>query len=132
MREKTSSPTSSGWKINNYCRKETTEEKDDIDIGEKKKSKAKVQIKEEPSSSDDSGDCSSSSGGADTGELTKSSSTDAHVSHLSASDLSSGSDSSSADEVETPPATDVLKRQKARDLTAEKNARSARKMKEYI
>ena len=41
---------------------EKVEEKEELDIGEKKKSKAKVQIKEEPLSSDDSDDCSSYSG----------------------------------------------------------------------
>jgi len=111
------------------------EEKEDIEVGEKKKpkTKSKVQIKEEPPSSDDSDDYSSSSGGEENSEgLSDSSSTDEYVSYPSASDESSDSDLSSADEVDSPPPSPALKRQKARDLTAEKNARSARKMKEYI
>ena len=112
---------------------EKVEEKEELDIGEKKKSKGAVQIKEEPPSSDDSDDYSSSSGGGnDTEELSDSSSSNDYVTYPSASDESSESDLSSADEVDSPPPTPVLKRQKARDLTAEKNAKSVRKMKEYI
>jgi len=107
------------------------EEKEDIEVGEKKK--PKVQIKEEPPSSDDSDDYSSSSGGEENSEgLSDSSSTDEYVSYPSASDESSDSDLSSADEVDSPPPTPVLKRQKTKELTAEKNAKSVRKMKEYI
>ena len=118
---------------------EEKEEKDDIEVGEKQKkkskTKSKVQIKEEPPSSDDSDidDYSHSSGGEENSEgVSDSSSTDEYVSYPSASDESSDSDLSSADEVDSPPPIPALKRQKARDLTAEKNARSARKMKEYI
>ena len=107
------------------------EEKEELDIGEK--IKGVVQIKEEPPSSDDSDDYSSSSGGGnDTEELSDSSSSNDYVTYPSASDESSDSDLSSADEVDSPPPTPVLKRQKTKELNAEKNAKSVRKMKEYI
>ena len=111
---------------------EKVEEQENVEMGEKKKSKAKVQTKEEPLSSDDSDDCSSSLGGeGDTEELSDSSANNDYVSYSSVVDETSESDLSSADEVDSPPPTTALKSQNARDSTAEKNARSAKKMKEY-
>ena len=106
---------------------EKVEEKEDVEVGKKKKTK--LPVLEQSSSSDDSDDSCSSSGEDTSGT----SSSDDYVSYPSASDQSSDSDLCSSDEIDMPPPPlPVLRRQKARDLTAEKNARSARKMREYI
>ena len=104
-------------------------EKEDVEVCKKKKKKTKLPVLEQSSSSDDSDDSCSSSAGEDTSGT---SSSDDYVSYPSASDQSSDSDLCSSDEIDIPPSPPVLRRQKARDLTAEKNARSARKMREYI
>ena len=106
---------------------EKVEEKEDVEVGKKKKTT--LPVLEQSSSSDDSDDSCSSSTGEDTSGT---SSSDDYVSYPSASDQSSDSDLCSSDEIDIPPSPPVLRRQKARDLTAEKNARSARKMREYI
>ena len=103
------------------------EEKEDVEVGKKKKTT--LPVLEQSSSSDDSDDSCSSSTGEDTSGT---SSSDDYVSYPSASDQSSDSDLCSSDEIDIPPSPPVLRRQKARDLTAEKNARSARKIREYI
>jgi hypothetical protein len=108
---------------------EKVEEKEDVEVGTKKKKKTTLPVLEQSSSSDDSDDSCSSSAGEDTSGA---SSSDDYVSYPSASDQSSDSDLCSSDEIDIPPSPPVLRRQKARDLTAEKNARSARKMREYI
>ena len=110
---------------------EKVEEKEDVEVGKKKKKEVEAKKPEvqQTSNSDESTDSCSSSGGEDTSE---SNSSDDYVSYPSASDESSDSDVYSSDERDTPPPPPVLKRQKGRDLTAEKNARSARKMREYI
>ena len=110
---------------------EKVEEKEDIEVGKKKKKEVEAKKPEvqQSSNSDESTDSCSSSGGEATSE---SNSSDDYVSYPSASDESSDSDVYSSDERDTPPPPPVLKRQKGRDLTAEKNARSARKMREYI
>ena len=110
---------------------EKVEEKEDIEVGKKKKKEVeakKPEVQQSSNSDDSTESCSSSEGEA----TSESKSSDDYVSYPSASDESSDSDVYSSDERDTPPPPPVLKRQKGRDLTAEKNARSARKMREYI
>ena len=111
---------------------ENVEEKEDIEVGKKKKKEVeakKPEVQQSSNSDESTESCSSSEGEA----TSESNSSDDYVSYPSASDESSDSDVYTSDEIDRPPQHQFFKkRQKGRDLTAEKNARSARKMREYI